>query len=113
MAICRYRQVQNGRHVTEVDAIAAAEDGARLLKALAHPMRLALVLLLADEPRSVHELAERLDSPQPLVSQHLRILRAERLVSGDRSGREVIYRLEDEHVGHIARDANDHAKEHR
>lgn len=93
-------------------AMGNTEAGARLLKALAHPLRLALVLLLADGPLRVNELAERLGAAQPLVSQHLRTLRAERLVNGSRSGREVLYRLQDDHVGHIARDAYEHAKEH-
>lgn len=82
-----------------------------LLHALASPLRLAIVLQLTDGPRRVHELVDALDAPQPLVSQHLRILRAARLVRSERQGREVAYALVDKHVSHIALDAVRHASE--
>jgi ArsR family transcriptional regulator, zinc-responsive transcriptional repressor len=59
----------------------------------------------------VHELTEALEVDQPLVSQHLRVLRGARVVAADRRGREVVYRLEDEHVGHIVADAITHVAE--
>lgn len=92
-------------------AVADFEEGAHLLRALSAPVRLALVQLLASEPRCVHELVDALDVPQPLVSQHLRTLRGAGLVLAARDGREVRYRLADEHVAHIARDALLHAGE--
>jgi ArsR family transcriptional regulator, zinc-responsive transcriptional repressor len=49
--------------------------------------------------------------PQPLISQHLRVLRSERLVTGRRRGREVAYELIDNHVAHIVRDAVSHSTE--
>jgi ArsR family transcriptional regulator, zinc-responsive transcriptional repressor len=82
-----------------------------LLKALVAPMRLALVDLLSDAPRCVHELVGALDVPQPLVSQHLKVLRSAGLVATTRRGREVVYRLADEHVSHVVRDAVAHARE--
>lgn len=84
-----------------------------LLKALAAPLRAHLVSLLDEHgPMCVHELVESLDVAQPLVSQHLRILRAAGVVVGDRNGREVTYRLADDHIAHIVADAVTHAKEH-
>ena len=50
-----------------------------------------------------------LDAPQPLVSQHLRVLRAAGVVTGARRGREIEYSLTDEHVAHIVADAVSHA----
>lgn len=88
-----------------------AEPAAELLRALGHPIRLAIVGTLGDEPRCVHELVDLLDVAQPLVSQHLRVLRGARLVQTARRGKEVVYTLTDEHVSHIARDAIQHAKE--
>jgi DNA-binding transcriptional ArsR family regulator len=87
------------------------DAGASLLKALAHPLRLAITEELRAGPRCVHELTESIHASQPLVSQHLRVLRAARVVVADRRGREVVYRLEDEHVGHIVGDALTHASE--
>lgn len=85
-----------------------------LLKALSAPLRLAIVThLQADGPLCVHELVDRLQVAQPLVSQHLRILRAASIVAGDRRGREVVYALTDEHVAHIVADAVAHASEDR
>lgn len=88
------------------DVTAASE----LLSALASPLRLSIVALLDEHgSRCVHELVQALGVAQPLVSQHLRVLRGARLVVGDRRHREVHYRLVDAHVGHIVRDAVEHA----
>ena len=53
----------------------------------------------------------RLEMSQPLVSQHLRILRGARLVGVERQGREAVYSLADQHVAHIVADAVHHSKE--
>jgi DNA-binding transcriptional ArsR family regulator len=82
-----------------------------LLRALANPHRVAIVLALAEGERCVHELVSALHLSQPLVSQHLRVLRDERLVEGHRRGREVAYALTDRHVAHIVGDAVAHAAE--
>jgi len=84
---------------------------ADLLRALGNPIRLAIVDALGVEPCCVHELVELLDASQPLVSQHLRVLRGARLVSTERRGKEVVYALADDHVSHIALDAIRHAQE--
>lgn len=87
-------------------------DGAtELLKALAHPLRLLLVDLLSAAPQCVHELVTSSDAAQPLVSQHLRILRQAGLVTARRRAREVVYTLADEHVAHIVHDAIRHSQE--
>ena len=82
-----------------------------LLRALAAPVRIAIVLQLRESQRCVHELVDALGVPQPLVSQHLRILKAAGVVAGERSGREVLYRLVDHHLAHIVVDAVAHAAE--
>lgn len=87
-------------------------EAAELLKALAHPARLRIAVALGDHDHCVHELVDLLDQPQPAVSQHLQVLRAARVVSGRRVGREVRYSLVDEHIAHIAADAVSHAGEH-
>lgn len=84
-----------------------------LLRALAAPVRIAIVLQLQESHRCVHELVDALGVPQPLVSQHLKILKAAGVVAGERSGREVLYRLADHHLAHIAIDAVAHAGEDR
>jgi ArsR family transcriptional regulator, zinc-responsive transcriptional repressor len=87
------------------------EGASKLFAALSSPVRIAIVALLSAEERCVHELVDALDLPQPLVSQHLRVLRGAQLVTGRRRGREVAYALSDDHVGHIVRDALQHSTE--
>ncbi|MEJ7647665.1 MAG: metalloregulator ArsR/SmtB family transcription factor [Nakamurella sp.] len=74
-----------------------------LLRALASGVRMSIVIELLDGPLFVNELVSRLDAPQPLVSQHLRILRASGVVKSQRQERSVAYALIDEHLAHRAR----------
>jgi DNA-binding transcriptional ArsR family regulator len=82
-----------------------------LLRALAAPVRIAIVLELREADRCVHELVDSLGVAQPLISQHLRVLKAAGVVHGERNGREVVYRLVDEHLAHIVVDAVTHVEE--
>ncbi len=91
----------------------AFEAAGELLRALAAPVRIAIVTELGAGPRCVHELVEAVGVAQPLVSQHLRVLRGAGVVRGERRGREIAYSLTDEHIGHIVADAITHAREAR
>jgi DNA-binding transcriptional ArsR family regulator len=82
-----------------------------LLRALAAPVRIAIVTRLQAGPHCVHEIVASVGVPQPLVSQHLRVLRGAGVVRGERRGRTIAYSLIDEHIGHIVADAVSHAKE--
>ncbi len=82
-----------------------------LLRALSAPVRIAIVLELLSGGRCVHELVGALSVPQPLISQHLRVLKSAGVVQGRRSGREVLYTLVDDHLAHIVTDAIVHATE--
>ena len=71
----------------------------RLFKVLADPTRLALVRRLAEGEASVSELVAALGSPpQSRVSNHLACLRWCGLVTSEKVGRSVIYRLADSRV---------------
>lgn len=89
------------------------EAAGELLRALAAPVRIAIVTELGAGPRCVHELVDATGAPQPLVSQHLRVLRGAGVVHGQRRGREITYSLTDEHIAHIVADAITHAREPR
>ncbi|MGB3698859.1 MAG: metalloregulator ArsR/SmtB family transcription factor [Gordonia sp. (in: high G+C Gram-positive bacteria)] len=89
------------------------EAASELLRALASPARVSIVMALRDRPMCVHELVDALDLHQPQVSQHLRVLKRSGVVIGSRRGREVEYSLADDHVAHIVVDAVIHATEHR
>src|ERR1700722_10630124 len=95
-------QASDGQPSTSLQA------ASELLKALASPVRLGIVRELADGGKKVHELVDALGVSQPLVSQHLRVLRAYRIVAPRRVAREMEYTLVDEHVAHIVLDAIRH-----
>ena len=95
------------------DRLAGAVD---LLKALASATRLATVVELSEGPQCVHELQTSLEASgrtvsQPLLSQHLKVLREAGLVAATRRGTEITYQLTDAHVGHIVNDAIRHSQE--
>ena len=91
------------------DEVGRYAPAAELLRALASPLRIAIVMRLDDGAQCVHELVDALGAPQPLVSQHLRVLRAANVVTSHRRGREVAYSLTDSHVAHVVRDAVAHS----
>src|SRR6185503_4982403 len=94
--------------MTTIDGYEAAGE---LLRALSAPLRMAIVTELGRGPRCVHELVGQLGTPQPLVSQHLRVLRGAGVVRGQRRGREIIYALTDENVANIVADAVSHVRD--
>ena len=75
------------------------EQISRIGKAVASPARLELLDLLAQAPRSVEVLAREAGLSVANASQHLRILRAARLVEAEKKGLFVTYRLADQGVG--------------
>jgi len=78
---------------------AQVDDLAEIFKVLSDPTRLRiLAVLVQDGPLCVHQLCARVAMSQPAVSHQLRTLRAARLVRGQRLGREIEYRLDDDHV---------------
>ncbi|WP_018016649.1 ArsR/SmtB family transcription factor [Corynebacterium capitovis] len=66
---------------------------ADVVSALDSPLRLHIVLILSTGDYVVHQLVDQLNKSQPLISQHLRVLKRAGLVSSTRTGREVKYNL--------------------
>jgi ArsR family transcriptional regulator len=74
-----------------------AVDLARMFKALGDPARLRLVSLIASQEGGeacVCELSEGFDLTGPTISHHLKVLREAGLISGERRGTWVYYRVE-------------------
>jgi ArsR family transcriptional regulator len=72
-----------------------AEKVAGLLKALADPIRLRLMsLIAASEETCVCDLTAPFDVSQPTISHHLRVLREAGLVDCERRGTWVWYRAQ-------------------
>lgn len=61
--------------------------------ALAHPVRRKILKLLRERPFSAGELAERFDLAKPTLSGHFAVLKAADLVTTERKGTSIIYRL--------------------
>lgn len=74
-------------------ALAHYAELARIGKALASPVRLQLLDLLRQGPRTVQALADAARLPVANASQHLQHLRRARLVTGDRDGQRIEYAL--------------------
>ncbi|MGH3101973.1 MAG: ArsR/SmtB family transcription factor [Thermoleophilia bacterium] len=69
------------------------------LTALGDPTRRAIFERLAEEPRSVGELAGELPVSRPAVSQHLKVLKEAGLVIDRRAGNRRIYQVDPDGVG--------------
>jgi len=65
-----------------------------LFSILSHPKRLKIVWLLRKNKfLNVHEIQEKLKISQSNVSQHLSLLKQNKLITEERRGKEVYYRL--------------------
>ncbi|OBS08857.1 transcriptional regulator [Acidihalobacter prosperus] len=74
------------------------EQAARILKSMAHPMRLKLICALGDEEFSVKELLDRVGTTPTNISQHLGILLSGGLVTRRRRGNRHFYRIGHNHT---------------
>jgi ArsR family transcriptional regulator len=74
---------------------------AKLFRALAHPVRLRILDILARQEACVCHLTAVLEQRQPYVSQQLATLRDAGLVADRREGTLIFYRLADEHLANV------------
>ena len=73
--------------------------------------RLKIIISCLTEPVSVGVIAEKLGFSGSLVSHHLRLLRAARLLRSERKGKYVYYVVADEHIQCVLQDMIDHVSE--
>jgi DNA-binding transcriptional ArsR family regulator len=76
-----------------------------VFRMLADATRVRIIWALIDEELSVNELAATVGKHAPSVSQHLAKLRMARLVRSRREGTQIFYRVENDHVARLVRDA--------
>ncbi|WP_127145821.1 ArsR/SmtB family transcription factor [Pelagibacterium montanilacus] len=96
------------QHVPPLNDITILSETFRLL---GDPTRLRILFFCLPGPRSVGDIASSLDLSQTLVSHHLRLLRAARLVRSQRQSRQVFYELADDHVTGMLVDMATHINE--
>ena len=75
-----------------------AQKATNLLKVMANEWRLLILCYLALEELSVSDLETRLGLSQSALSQHLAVLRRERLVKTRRSAQSIYYSLDSDDV---------------
>ena len=78
--------------------MARAATTSDIFNAIAEPRRREILTLLAFAERSVGDLVAALDSPQPSISKHLRVLSHVGLVNARRDGKRVLYRTNAEAI---------------
>ncbi len=84
---------------------------ADLFRLLGDATRLRIVLACLDAPIAVNDIASKLDLSNSLVSHHLRLLRAARIVKSDRHGKQVFYVAADQHISRMLTDMLEHIAE--
>jgi ArsR family transcriptional regulator len=88
----------------------AATRLAELFRALSDPSRVRIISALAHTELCVYDLAATLGMSQSAVSHQLRSLREMRLVRYRKEGRNVYYRLDDEHIQELFQRGLEHVQ---
>ena len=83
----------------------------QLLKAVADPTRLRIVLALREFEMCVCDIAATLGMTESAVSHQLRRLREQGLVRARRQGQIIYYALDDDHVAELLDTALAHVRE--
>ncbi|UOD31493.1 winged helix-turn-helix transcriptional regulator [Massilia violaceinigra] len=84
---------------------------ADLFHLLGDPTRLRIVLSCLPGPIAVGDIAAGLQLSSSLVSHHLRLLRAARIVKAERQGKQVFYSTADAHISGVLTDMLEHIAE--
>jgi DNA-binding transcriptional ArsR family regulator len=76
-------------------------QAAECLRILAHPHRLRMLQMLLQRDFAVGELAEACEIPSAMASEHLRLMQRCGFLVSEKSGRNVFYRVADDHLAKI------------
>jgi len=90
-----------GNHAVRAVSAAQLYDLSELFKVFGDSTRIRILYALFEKELCVFHLSRELDMGRSAVSHQLRILRSAGLVRPRRSGKEVYYSLDDEHVREI------------
>ncbi len=78
------------------------ENAASMLRAMAHPMRIAIISLLEDGDRmNVTQIHKNLEIEQSTASHHLGILKDKGVLNSQREGKNTFYLLKHESLKNI------------
>jgi DNA-binding transcriptional ArsR family regulator len=87
-----------GKLLLDIDKL---ELAASKLRAIAHPMRIAIIDLLHDKQLSVTEIYEKLAIEQASASHHLNILKSKGVLASRRNGKKIFYSLKNQTLTEI------------
>lgn len=83
-------------------ALNKLETASEMLKAIAHPIRIAIVGMLDNDKKlSVTEIHEALEIEQAVASHHLSILKNKGVLLSERSGKNCYYSLKHQRLSQI------------
>jgi DNA-binding transcriptional ArsR family regulator len=75
------------------------KEMSELLKVISNENRLAIVCHLIEKPMTVSELHERLSHiTQPALSQHLAVLKMNKILDSNKSGLTITYFIQDKRI---------------
>lgn len=77
------------------------EMAASKLRAISHPVRIAILDMLHNGPMSVTEIFEKLKIDQATASHHLNILKSKGVLAGQRNGKRIFYSLKHQTLSEI------------
>jgi len=77
------------------------EKASEILKALAHPVRLQIVIGLIENECNVTQIQEKLGLPQSTISQHLKILKNSKIIKGRKEITTICYKVINKSVKEI------------
>lgn len=94
-----------------IPASGELEQLAELHKAMGDYTRMRILWHLMQKDSCVSELAQNMEITESAISHQLRALRIVRLVHSRKSGRNVVYSLQDEHIRWILEETYAHISE--
>ena len=98
---------RRGLSIADDEAVQLAE----LFRLVGDGSRLKIVIACLKRPRCVSDIAEETNLSPSLVSHHLRLLRAARMLRAERQGKQVFYVAADDHVRCVIADMVAHLAE--
>lgn len=81
-----------------VSIVEDIQPAAHALKAMAHPLRLHILCVLADTEVNVQEIVAEVGTSQSNISQHLAILREKGIITARKDANRVYYRVQDRRI---------------
>ena len=97
------------------DLLSIADDQAfelaEMFRLMGDASRLKIILACLDTPTCVSDIAIRVQLSPSLVSHHLRLLRAARILRAHRHGKQVFYAAADDHIRCVITDMVAHVGE--